>query len=215
MPEESDLQLMPAVVRGDLLNGFYVSMIFLGMLFVVFSLVCLFLDKKKVFEFFKSFENKKKELVEIINDAEQMIEELNKFSDYIVNQIDLKNEQLNKSLKDTEAKIHQLSEKAAAIGGSASVSIDTTAINVKRQKAHAGLRALVSQPPIRKVNSKNEMDDSVSNTQETGTKDKVVPFHSKYSEVLRLYREGMGNLDIAKSLNIGKGEVELIVGLRR
>ncbi|MGI6669443.1 MAG: DUF6115 domain-containing protein [Acetivibrionales bacterium] len=197
------------------MNGFYVSMIFLGMLFVVFSLVCLFLDKKKVFEFFKSFENKKKELVEIINDAEQMIEELNKFSDYIVNQIDLKNEQLNKSLKDTEAKIHQLSEKAAAIGGSASVSIDTTAINVKRQKAHAGLRALVSQPPIRKVNSKNEMDDSVSNTQETGTKDKVVPFHSKYSEVLRLYREGMGNLDIAKSLNIGKGEVELIVGLRR
>jgi len=190
-------------------------MIFLGILFVILSLVCLFLDKKKVFEFSKSFENKKQQLTEIINDAEQMIEELNKFSDYIVSQMDLKSEQLDKNLKDAEARIRELSERAAAIGRSNTCQIDTVAISGKRSRAHVAVRAIGPQTPVHKENGNHEMVTASSDAQEIGKNDKVIPFHSKYSEVLRLSREGMGNHDIAKSLNIGKGEVELIVGLRK
>ena len=206
---------LPAVVRGDCLNGFYVSLIFLGMLFVIFSLVCLFLDKIKVFEFSRSFESKKQELAEIINDAEQMIEELNKFSDYIVSRMDLKSEQLNKNLKDAEIRINELSDRVAAIGRSADASIDAAAINRGGRPAHAAARVMSPQLPIQKVISNYEIAVSAANARETGQNDKVIPFRSKYSEVLRLSREGMENLDIAKSLNIGKGEVELIVGLRK
>ncbi|NLK86364.1 MAG: hypothetical protein GX279_02600, partial [Clostridiaceae bacterium] len=46
-------------------------------------------------------------------------------------------------------------------------------------------------------------------------REKVIPFSNRYSEVLRLSNEGMGDLQIAKSLNMGKGEVELIIGLKR
>jgi DNA-binding NarL/FixJ family response regulator len=45
--------------------------------------------------------------------------------------------------------------------------------------------------------------------------DKIIPIHNKYSEVIRLSQEGLQSLEIAKRLNMGKGEVELILGLRR
>lgn len=205
---------MSAVMRGDDLNGFYISMIFLGILFVIFSLVCLFLDKKNVFEFSRSFEDKKQELTEIINDAEQMIEELNKFSDYIVSQVDLKSEQMNKNLKDAEIRIRELSDRAAVIGRSAADSIETADINGRRRPASVAARTLDPQPSIQNV-SNDKIVITAANAPEAGKNDKIIPFRRKYSEVLRLSREGMGNLDIAKSLKIGKGEVELIVGLRK
>jgi hypothetical protein len=48
------------------MNGFYVSMIFLGIILVIFSLVCIYLDKKKVFGLFKSYNAKKQELSEAL-----------------------------------------------------------------------------------------------------------------------------------------------------
>ncbi|MGE5615200.1 MAG: DUF6115 domain-containing protein [Bacillota bacterium] len=196
------------------MNGFYVSMIFLGILFVITSMVFLLFDKRKAFEFSKSFDEKKQELAEIISDAEQMIEELNKFSDYIVNQVDIKSEQLDKNLKDAETRIHELSEKAAAI--SASVA---AAVNAEKSPAAVAARKMDIQPVIppviqeRRINGGLGVPDAYAAAAEKN--EKVIPFRNKYSEVLRLSREGMGNLDIAKSLNIGKGEVELIVGLRK
>ena len=53
--------------------------------------------------------------------------------------------------------------------------------------------------------------------QQTGVKraDKVIPLKNKYSEVIRLSGEGLQSTAIAQKLNMGKGEVELILGLRR
>ena len=39
----------------------------------------------------------------------------------------------------------------------------------------------------------------------SGKKEKVIQF-SKYREVLRLSKEGMDEIEIAKNLNMGKGE---------
>ena len=94
------------------MNQFYVSLIFIGILLITFSLILVLLDKKKVFGFARNYERKKQELIEIINDAEQMIEELNKFSDYIVTQMDFKNEELRLNLKKADENIKSLAIKA-------------------------------------------------------------------------------------------------------
>ena len=41
-------------------------------------------------------------------------------------------------------------------------------------------------------------------------KGKIISFDAKKREVLNLYKEGVGSTEIARMLNMGKGEIELI-----
>jgi hypothetical protein len=222
------------------MSGFYVSLIFFGILLILFSLVCIFLDKKKVFSFSKNFEDRKQELVEIINDAEQMIEELNKFSDYIVNQMDIKNEQLNRNLKAADEKVNDLSKRAkAAVNEATSISelVETRQFEAKVSKNHAIMMEPVAEAAGIAVNSGISGGVIISGVNETASarkipglvadkvncppmhsakkSEKVIPINNKYSEVIRLSQEGLYEVEIAKKLNMGKGEVELILGLRK
>jgi hypothetical protein len=207
------------------------------------------LDKRKVFNFTKSFDDKKQQLTEILNDAEQMIEELNKFSDYIVNQMDLKNEELNKNLKIAEDKVLALGErvKVMSVGGYAGAAANPAADGSSVQPPVSVLQASVQSSrtvssympeaaEIQKQSKNNNIvreaeavEDSVrENTQAAvlqektaeavssplKKKDKVIPLRNKYSEVIRLSQQGVESIDIARGLNMGKGEVELIIGLR-
>jgi len=227
----------------DELSGFYVSMIFIGILLVLTSLVLIFIDKKNVFLFKKSVDEKKQELIEIINDAEQMIEELNRFSTYIVDQMDLKNEELNRVIGEAEQRINALAVEAChtdegqiisdttrrtrkAVADSSAVSAKTplkqeavkTATSEKQAATSAGMSAEADAlQHVATVNPAGSVAAAYSrNNVRTVSprKDKVIQFN-KYQEVLRLSKEGMDELDIAKNLNMGKGEVELIIGLRR
>jgi hypothetical protein len=227
------------------MSGFYVSLIFFGILLVLFSLICIFLDKRKVFSFNRNFDDRKQELVEIINDAEQMIEELNKFSDYIVNQMDLKNEQLNRNLKAAEEKVNDLSKRAAAAVNVANginelVEVrqfeaiaceDNTAILEPVAEAtgiavNSGVIDTASAPKIpglgvdsvnySTMHQEPVVDKVICPTMHPAKKsEKVIPINNKYSEVIRLSQEGLYGLEIAKKLNMGKGEVDLILGLRK
>lgn len=203
------------------MDGFYVSLVFLGILIVLFSLICIFLDKKKIFNFTKNYEEKKQQLIEIINDAEQMIDEMNKFSDYIVNLMDLKNNELNKNLQFAEEKMKSLSEKAEII----LKRTEDMAISEKQTEC---VMANIESAPYETTEVKDTVpvrypaaavNGSVAGCENTfitiGKREKVIPINNKYSEVLSLSQEGMQSLEIAKRLNMGKGEVELIVGLRK
>ena len=239
------------------MNGFFVSLIFFGILLVIVSLIIIFLDKKKVFQFMKSFDDKKQELTEIISDAEEMIEELNKFSDYIVGQMDRKNDELNKSLSIAEEKVNLLgnrldtvSKKAAeAVVAERSKSTERFK-SVEQGKSAVLSRSLKQSKPV-ECNKTEERSiitetagvqagqvsteeiqagtissniavngDSVSFGAEevetvSGKSDNVIPFNSKYSEVIRLSNQGLQSLEIAKILALGKGEVDLILDLRK
>ena len=215
------------------MNGFYVSLVFFGVLLVMFSLVYVFLDKKKVFCFMKDYADKKHELVEIIKDAEQMIEELNRFSDYIVNQMDLKNQEINVHLKLAEEKANNLS-KRIIIARNETESIDrwygtesgksviqTPAFSgrtLQLSAVEAAESVAVNANAINSANKaappSNKFDHGFTVSPERKN-EKVVPIKNKYSEVIRLSQGGMQDLEIAKRLNMGKGEVELIIGLRK
>jgi len=217
------------------MNGFYVSLVFLGIILVTFSLICIFLDKKKVFNFSKDIEEKKQQLVEIINDAEEMVNELNKFSDYIVNQMDLKNEELNKNIIFAEEKVNALGDRARIIcNKTEAAATGIKEIDVKCMKAISAVDSEVRDTVQESYRAVAVVNGNITGVTTPGNaampyvepgcdttgipykkKEKVIHINNKYSEVLRLSQDGMQSLEIAKKLNLGKGEVELILDLRK
>lgn len=239
------------------MNESYVSLIFFGLFLLLFFLACIVVDKKKLFNFSKRYDDKKQEIVEIIDDADQMIEELNKFSEYIVNQMDLKNEELNKNLELAEGKINALDKRADEICEEINRTAQqkTAAYSEYIAPAHI-LQEQALQEQSMQAQSMQAQSMQISNLEATpafavnggvlntaasaapaaaaasvaagyskpgnnttytnvSKREKVIPINNKYSEVIRLSQEGMQELEIAKRLKIGKGEVELILGLRK
>ncbi len=221
------------------MNQFYVSLIFIGIVMVSFSLILILLDKNKAFSFIRNYEKKKQELVEIINDAEQMIEELNKFSDYVVTQMDFKNEELSINLKKAHEEIKALTQRTQ---GNSKVTEEVKAVykaEIKEEtkpEANMQIRENVAvngnynapaklQEPMPKLNSNVETENQNSEKSglnranayknQAGRSDKIIPINNKYNEVLRLSKSGMAEVDIARRLNMGKGEIQLILELNK
>ncbi|MDP4093828.1 MAG: hypothetical protein Q8920_10750 [Bacillota bacterium] len=205
--------------------NFYASLIFLGIIVVIVALVGVAYDRKKGYNHAKSIDYKKEQLTEIINDAEQMIEELNKFSDYVVTQMDLKNEEMSASLKQVEERFAKAQEKFKE-------SIETNAI--PEAKVVNGNTASVPAPgytvPIVKdepaedrleLSSEGQQLVQGGRTKLQGSKqankikNNVIPINNKYMEVIRLSEEGFSDIEIAKKLNMGKGEVQLVLDMNK
>lgn len=210
--------------------NFYVTLIFSGIMIVAFSLIWVVLDKKNVFGFTNNLENKKQELVEIINDAEQMIEELNRFSDYIVTQMDIKNEELRMNLRNADEEIKTLAQKAhSVIESVAGSSVNEEAVEYKPAAVVNGsMTESVAMPAditfrqnsglaIESVNFDKSIYKPTYQTPRQAARktEKVVHINNRYSEVLRLAESGLNELDIAKTLKMGKGEVGLILGINK
>ncbi len=201
------------------MNQFYVSIIFLGITLMIIALVWIAYDFKRSKDYEKGIEEKKNELLAIMSDSEQMIEELNKFSDYIVTQMDIKNEEMCNSLKMVEEKAKLLSVKATE---AADVKI------LQRDKVVNGTSvetASFAEPNLFTYNSDLVIDsihmESVSSPgvragKSSGVRaDKVIPINGRHKEVMRLYDKGMSDTEIARTLNMGKGEIQLILGMNR
>jgi hypothetical protein len=219
------------------MSQFYVSFIFIGIALVVFSLTLILLDKKKAFNFLKNYEEKKQELIDIINDAEQMIEELNKFSDYIVTQMDFKNEELSNNLKKADEQLGNLAQKAQELYSNETLNKETvkeveiksrndtkkeTSFNVNSNSKDAVEKYKES---LLMHNNRISLDsndlesiyDTNWQTQKTmiNMNEKVIPVNSRHNEVMRLYKSGLSEIEIAKKLGMGKGEVQLIIEVNK
>lgn len=80
------------------MEAFYVCIIFLGILLVLVSLFFIIVDRVNGKDFFKEFDRKKEEMFNLIQESDEMVQELNKMSDYVVTVISEKNQEfLNKS----------------------------------------------------------------------------------------------------------------------
>lgn len=201
------------------MNHFYVSIIFLGIILIVIALVGIAYDKKRAMDKAKQLEEKKEELVSVITDAEQMVEELNKFSGYIVTQIEKKNEELHNGLKAADEKIGyinaRINEKRdiKIIGGEKVVNglpmdeTDGHRLVVSDIKADLNQERIVHKSPVQ--------EEIQAQKVHSGGREKVIPINSKYSEVLRLADEGLNDTEIAKTLDMGKGEVQLILEMNK
>lgn len=179
------------------MNQFYVSIVFLGIILIVTALMWVVLDRKRAHDHIKHLDEKKEELVKVINDAELMLDELNKFSDYIITQINNKNDELSDKLRDYEEIILDLDKKA---NGKVKPLMNSQASDLILDSAY--------------FESKIEKQPQVSSSYSQRS-DKVIPINSRHKEILHMAGMGLSDTEIAKSLNMGKGEIELILGMNK
>ncbi len=194
--------------------GFYSSIIFVGIILIVLSFIWIVFDRKNAFDTELRMDEKKAELIRIIRDAEMMVEELNKFSDYVVTQIGDKNAEMNARFKEAEKLIETMRVETASfhnmrnevIGNSC--SIDTTP-------------KFLEVNSVKKKDAENEKpDENVMNSGKnmkgvSKVKEKIISINNKHNEVITLANKGLNETEIARKLNIGKGEIQLILGVNR
>ncbi|WP_341877216.1 DUF6115 domain-containing protein [Defluviitalea saccharophila] len=117
-----------------------------------------------------------KELKERIDEADQMLKELNQFSSYIQSELEKKHKELLFLYQLIEEK-----EKKLAISNGGELQDYLSDIKEKKEEL--------------------EVHNILNN--------------KYYNSIIELYKSGKDTASIAKELNIGKGEVELILGLAR
>ncbi len=133
----------------------------------------------------------------IIADAGEMLEELNNFSDYIVTRIDLKNRELWDSLK-------RFDERIKAIN-----------MQLSGQSSFGQLQGQSSSGrPFKLINAAEERLTRNSSINTNSNRATVVAFSSKYHKVIELASVGYDETEIARRLKMGKGEIQLVLGLK-
>jgi tRNA uridine 5-carbamoylmethylation protein Kti12 len=129
------------------MKEFLISFVFTGLSLVILIPGFILIEKKKRSNFLKILDKKELELTSIIDDAEEMLEELTRFSEYIVNVLD---------------------------------------------------------------KEKDEVDELTNNKQES-----LFPEKQLHDDVLELVEQGLGCGEIARKLNRGKGEIQLILDMKK
>lgn len=179
---------------------FFTCIIFVGIGLIVFSLILMLYEKKRLHDYRGDLKEKKDQLIRVIEDAEELIEEMNRFSDYAVTQI----EEKNNVLLDTIAKADLMIQK-----------LKSTATNqTLPSEQEPPLAAVYDESSITKIleEDKPYIENRNSTYQNKG---KVLTFDVKRREIIKLARTGMDSTEIARILNCGKGEIELIARMGR
>jgi len=122
-----------------------------------------------------------KELKERIDEADQMLKELNQFSSYIQSELEKKHKEL--------LFLYQMIED--------------------KEKKFA-----ISKDVVTEQHSLEDFSNEIKEN-ENGSEVHGVLNNKYYNSIIELYKSGKDTSSIAKELNIGKGEVELILGLSK
>lgn len=178
---------------GVFLNQLYVSLIFIGITLILTSIVLILFDMKRSRDNVRQLEEKKAEILEAVSDAEQLVDEMNKFSDYILTQIEQKNEEVLTNLKYFDIKMKDMEPAEEDIQKDVQEDVREDSASVEPMMAQ----------------------DESSHQPEMVRSEKVIPLSSKYRDVVKLTEEGLSDMEIAKSLNMGKGEIRLIREIRK
>ena len=136
------------------MEQFLISFIFTAISFAFIMSGFILVEKKKRKKFLETLDKKKSELLSTIDDAEEMLEELNKFSDYIVNLLEQKKDEVEFTKVDVEVAADKYAED-------------------------------------------------------------VLPEKQLHKEVLKLVEQGMSCEEVARVLNRGKGEIQLIIDMKK
>ena len=108
----------------------FFMMLVTGIGVVCLTIVFITKENRASKELVKATDNRKDELLSIIDDAELMVDELNNFSDYIIGQIEKKNSEIDQQLTKLDEKLKKAAE--------AQVRLDISGVRYKSIKSHDG-----------------------------------------------------------------------------
>lgn len=187
---------------------FYGFLNALSVFLLVFSLFFIFLFKRWSKREISRIEEKKKEVEEILLAADQMINELNRFSDYLITNIGEKSLEVEKMVISLEERINYNKNYIKGVktcennSNKEKIEIANTVIPFNGKVFSApdpgtqGYTGIVS-----KVNE-NKLLKQQANM-------------SKSMQILQLAQKGLNETEIAKKLNVGKGEIQLVLGMNK
>lgn len=204
------------------MEAFYISIIFLGIILVIGSLFFIIMDRVNGKDFFKEFDRKKDEMFNLIQDSEEMVQELNKMSDYVITVISEKNQEFFKKTANSENNVENLNteiihaendmtEKQIEKSEEESVNIIDKNFD-EQEKLPAVAEGINQDSKDRMVNMQFSHDNAVTGHNTDPAKPGLV-LNSKRREVLKMIEQGLSNDEICDKLKIGKGEIGLIRGL--
>jgi len=203
------------------MDSVFKGLLIVGILLVLICLIIFFIERKRFFTYLRLADEKKEQLKEILTDAKTMMEELNNLSTCIIDVIEEKKADFKNNVRYIETEIRQIKTEIDRLGSKAEeVNSKTEEIfkalydmNFTRSQsafanraAYTGLNtaAGISMADISSTN------DSI-NFANKANQDRKNILNNKYSEVVRLYRSGMDETEIARKLNMGVGEIQLVL----
>jgi hypothetical protein len=191
---------MIKVLRCTKMTVFFTCIIFVGIGLTIFALILMLYEKKRLHDYRGDIKEKKDELIKVIEDAEELIFEMNRFSDYAVTRIEEKNNVLLDAIAEADLKIQKLE----------SVVMEETPLN----EPELALVSAYDEASITKILEEDKPDNNEKKSAHVG-KGKVLTFDLKRREIIKLAKAGMESTEIARILNCGKGEIELIARMGR
>ena len=157
-----------------------------GIFAILATIILIFLDKVKGEDIYFNIDVKEQEIKKVIEDADEIISELNYTSEMVV--------------KEIEEKLKSMREEQRYL---ANAAINTSVIEKKDN-----LPPLIT-PVITASKKKKITNDDVE--KDKAFEEKLNP---KQQAVFDYASQGMSVTDIAKQMNIGQGEVMLILSLK-
>lgn len=242
------------------MTAFFICIMMIGIGLVVAAGVLVLAEKQRMHDMRGDLHARKDELFRIIEDAEVLVEELNRFSDYATTRCEEKERDLQRSMlraEELSASIDRAADRlaagtaealeaASALRGAVSaesremseksesremsetselreISEATESRKLRERQAfhasrHAAAEADAQEEPLPDSESAvvepEPSEDAVAssgrrNATQSG-RGRVLTADFKRSRIMDLQRSGLDSTEIAKRLNIGKGEIELI-----
>jgi len=180
--------------RGTNMDIFFACLTLAGAGIVLFAVILMLADKKRMHDYREDLAEMEDNLIEVIEDAEVLIKEMNKFSDYAVSRLEEKHNLLLKTLEEADQRIRNLS-------GTLGIS-ESPETQKQNEKA--------SLPEVKN----EESAESILQSRLFNRK-KSAAVEDKREEIIRLSKSGMNSTEIARLLNMGKGEIELIARISK
>ncbi|MDD3704552.1 MAG: hypothetical protein PHC45_00585 [Clostridiaceae bacterium] len=156
-----------------------------GVFVILIAIIMIFLDKVKGEDIYFSMDVKEQEIKKVIEDADEIISELNYTSEMVV---------------------HEIEEKINSFKGELKRLNNPEALAVQKEAIAA---ASVMPTAVTAIKKKKITNDSSENDAPIDEK-----LSQKQLSVFEYASQGMSVTDIAKQMNIGQGEVMLIMSLK-
>lgn len=194
--------------------SFSIFMNIFSVLILIFAMLLFTVNRSWSSRELKRVENKKKEIENILESADQMIQELNNFSDYIINYIGDKMHEVDDMIADVDAEINErkiIISQQNNMFKEAGNKLEHTRNQLEKgdQKAVIPFVNKISADNINKMHTYSN-----NNLFSVRTTENFMNASLKSGQIIALAEKGLDEAQIAKKLNIGRGEIQLILGMK-
>lgn len=205
------------------MTGFFVAIILLGSFITAIALVLLVVEKSHERDYRLDVTERRDRLVDVMDDADLLVDELNRFADYTVSTCEQKRLEVEVVLRRADALVSQVAAASASLAsvlaGSRTAEAVVSAAPVPESQASDATVLPETATATGNASTQTEVaphmeqaQSPLSDAEATAPvpRGRVLTLDVRRAEALRLARKGMAHAEIARTLQLGKGEIELI-----